>query len=204
MAGESDVRIEPVAGDRLVAVLGDVARLRIEVFAAWPYLYDGSLAYEEGYLREFARADGAVVIIARQGERVVGAATAAPLGEHTREFVPLFAVHGYDPDRVFYCGESVLLPDYRGRGIGNAFFDRREDHARACRGVKGSFSHIAFCSVVRRPDDRRAPAGYRTLDGFWRKRGYVPVEGLVGSYRWKEIGEEEETEKAMQFWARAL
>ncbi len=39
--------------------------------------------------------------------------------------------NGYDPAEVFYLGESVLLSEYCGRGIGVRFFEQREAHARA-------------------------------------------------------------------------
>jgi GNAT superfamily N-acetyltransferase len=198
------VRIERLTGDAIGPVLGDVARLRIAVFRVWPYLYDGSLAYEHDYLPEFSRAHDAVVVAAFAGERIVGAATASPINGHSAEFVPLVAGAGYEPDTVFYLGESILLPGFRGRGLGHAFFDHREAHARSCRGRKGPFIFAAFCGVVRAADDPRMPAGYRPLDDFWRKRGYAPVDGLVGSYDWKEIGAETETSKSMQFWMRRL
>jgi GNAT superfamily N-acetyltransferase len=198
------VRIETLTGSLLAGALEEVARLRIAVFREWPYLYDGTIAYEHEYLSHFADAEQAVIVAARDGDRIVGAATAAPLSGHTREFVPLFAARGLDPDRIFYFGESVLLPAYRGQGLGHAFFDRREAHARAAHGAKGPYTHTAFCGVVREANDARRPAGYRPLDGFWSKRGYGKVDGLVGSYRWKEIGAAEETEKPMQFWMKAL
>jgi GNAT superfamily N-acetyltransferase len=198
------LRIESLTGPALRAVLDEVARLRIAVFREWPYLYEGTIAYEQAYLSHFADAGDAVIVAARDGDAVVGAATAAPLTGHTKEFVPLFAARGLDPDRVFYFGESVLLPAYRGQGLGHAFFDHREAHARAARGTKGPYTHTAFCGVVRAEDDARRPAGYRPLDAFWSKRGYRKVDGLIGRYRWKEIGAAEETEKPMQFWMRAL
>lgn len=204
MAAGKQLRIEPLTGAALAGALPDVARLRIEVFRAWPYVYEGTLAYEQDYLAELVRARDAVIVAAFDGDRIVGAATAAPLVGHASQFAPLFAGHGIDPDRVFYCGESVLLADYRGHGIGHAFFDLREAQARACRGAKGEFTHVAFCSVIRAVDDPRTPPEYVPLDGFWMKRGYRPVDGLVGSYRWTEIGAAEATEQAMQFWLKAL
>lgn len=198
------ISVEAVTGAALRGVLADVARLRIAVFREWPYLYDGTFDYERDYLAHFAEAPDAVIVVARNGEAIVGAATAAPLAGHTKEFVPLFAAHGFDPDRIFYFGESVLLPAYRGRGLGHAFFDQREAHARRCRSPKGSYTHTAFCAVVRPGDDPRKPPDYRPLDAFWTKRGCRKVEGLLGNYRWKEIGQSAETEKAMQFWMRAL
>lgn len=198
------VRVEPLTGPAIATVLPEVARLRISVFREWPYLYDGNLDYEECYLAGFARAPDAVVVAARDGGTVVGAATAAPLVSHTEEFIPLFAADGFDPDQIFYFGESVLLPAYRGKGIGHLFFDHREEHARRARGPKGRFTHAAFCGVIRDEADPRRPSGYRPLDGFWTKRGYRKIEGLTGSYSWQEIGHDRQTDKPMQFWMRAL
>ena len=198
------VRIETLTGARIAAVLPEVARLRIAVFRAWPYLYDGSFAYEHDYLAAFAREPDAAVIAAFDGDAIVGAATAAPIGGHSAEFMPLFATRGFDPDRVFYLGESVLLPEWRGHSLGHRFFDGREAHARSCNRRGRTFTHAAFCAVVRAADDARQPAGYRPLDAFWMKRGYAKVDGLVGSFHWKEIGATADTAHPMQFWMRAL
>lgn len=204
MPAKQSLRIETLTGPAIAPALAEVARLRIEVFREWPYLYDGTLEYEQSYLSGFSIADNAVVVAAYDGSRMVGAATAAPLTGHTAEFGALFARRGLDPDRVFYFGESVVLPHYRGGGTGNQFFDLRETHARACTSPKGPFTHTAFCSVIRDPADPRIPSGYRPLDAFWTRRGYRPVEGLLGTYKWKEIGAACETMKPMQFWMRAL
>jgi GNAT superfamily N-acetyltransferase len=106
---------------------------------------------------------------------------------------------GYALTQVYYCAESVLLPEYRGRGIGHAFFDAREAKARSL-GRK----HMAFCSV-KRPDDHPArPATFRTNDAFWRGRGYAPLEGVFAEFSWRDIGGHEETPKTLQVWFRTL
>ena len=56
------LRVEALAGPAVEPCLGDLARLRIAVFADYPYLYHGDLAYEEHYLREYAAAAGAVLV----------------------------------------------------------------------------------------------------------------------------------------------
>jgi GNAT superfamily N-acetyltransferase len=93
----------------------------------------------------------------------------------------------------------VLLPAYRGQGMGHRFFDLREDHARGL-----GRTHCAFCGVLRPDDHPLRPDGYLPLDGFWRKRGYAPVDGAVAHFRWKDIDRTEETDHALQFWMRAL
>jgi len=130
----SDVSVENATGAGLIAVLPDLARLRMRVFHDWPYLYEGDEDYERAYLQKFAEGKGAVCVIARDGDRVVGASTASPLLESDAEFIAPFRQAGYDPARVFYLGESVLLPDYRGLGLGHRFFEGREAHARELGG----------------------------------------------------------------------
>lgn len=191
--------LETLTGARLRAALPDLARLRIAVFRDWPYLYDGDPAYEARYLRAYAESPGALVVGAFHGDTLVGAATAAPLEDHAGELGSAFTGRGYDLSDILYCGESVLLPAWRGRGIGHAFFDRREAHGRALGRALS-----CFCAVVRPADHSARPAAYRPLDAFWRKRGYAPVDGMVAALSWKDVGDAAETAKPMQFWMRAL
>ena len=193
------VRVRSLTGAALDAVLDDVAGLRIAVFRDWPYLYDGDPDYERRYIATYRENPDAIVIGAFDGDRLVGAATGTSMEDHAAEFGAAFADAGVVLADLFYCAESVLLPDYRGRGLGHAFFDAREDHARRL-----GRANSAFCRVVRPLDHPRRPAGYRPLDPFWRKRGYAPLEGVMAHYSWKDIGETDETAKPMQFWTKAL
>ena len=81
----SQLRIEWLSGRALGPALADVARLRIEVFRAWPHLYDGTVDTEQRCLAEFAAAKDAIVVAARDGERIVGAATPAPGRDTSRQ-----------------------------------------------------------------------------------------------------------------------
>ena len=194
------IDVRSLTGDEIKPMLPELARLRITVFRDWPYLYDGTLEYEEGYLAKLAKAKGAVVVVARDGDEVVGASTAAPMIEHADEFGEPFRRAGYDIAKIFYCGESVLLKSHRGHGLGHAFFDHREAHGRKL----GGFTHSTFCRVVRPADHPLKPEDYVPLDGFWRKRGYEAVAGLITTYRWKDIDRPDETDHEMQFWMKAL
>ncbi len=193
------LRIETLTGAALEAALDDVARLRIEVFRAWPYLYDGDLAYEREYLQSYRDSAGAVVVGAFDADRLVGAATGTPLADHADDFAAAFAESTLDMADIFYCAESVLLPAYRGQGAGHGFFDAREAHAREL-----GFAKSAFCSVIRPKEHPLHPTGYTPLDPFWRKRGYQPLPGVVAKFAWKDIDQPKETTKALQFWLRDL
>lgn len=193
------VTVQPLTGAALDAALDDVARLRIAVFRDWPYLYDGDLYYERRYLATYRDSPEALVVGAFDSARLVGAATGTPMEDHAEEFSAAFAGTGLVLSDIFYCAESVLLMDYRGRGIGHQFFDLREAHARRI-GRRWS----AFCRVVRPEDHSLRPADYRPLDPFWRKRGYAPLDGVMAEYSWKDVGEVAESAKPMQFWIKAL
>ncbi|WP_306119586.1 MULTISPECIES: GNAT family N-acetyltransferase [unclassified Roseitalea] len=191
--------VRPLSGRDIADRFDDLARLRITVFRAFPYLFDGDGDYERDYLQTYLQAEGAYVAGAFDGDTLVGAATAAPLAGHKAEFAEPFAARGLDPDDFFYFGESVLLPDYRGRGVGVRFFELREAEAR-----RQGFVKVIFSAVVRPPDHPMRPDGYVPLDDFWRRRGYERVEGMLTRFAWKDIGEPAETEKPMEYWMRTL
>lgn len=195
----STARIDVFSGQHLLPYLEAVAQLRLRVFRDWPYLYDGALADELGYLATYATSADSVFVLARDADDIVGASTGLPLLDDGPALRKPFVEAGQDPAQVFYLGESVLLPDYRGQGIGHAFFDARHAHARQL----GRFSLTAFCSVDRGHDDPRRPPGYRANDVFWHKRGYVRQPGMTIHLDWHETGRGAITHP-LTFWTRPL
>lgn len=185
-------------GDSLRPWLDAVAALRIAVFRDWPYLYDGDVGYEREYLEAYIASPRSVVVLAIDGEAVVGASTGVPLADDAAAFRAPFEARGIDPATVFYFGESVLLPAWRGRGIGHAFFDHREDHARSL-----GFAQAAFAAVDRDAADPRRPAGHRGNEAFWSGRGYVRQPGMTMHLDWNEVGVGH-TGHALTFWTRPL
>ncbi|WP_371226049.1 GNAT family N-acetyltransferase [Roseovarius sp. 2305UL8-3] len=193
------IRVARLTGAALEDALDDLAQLRIEVFRVFPYLYDGDVEYERRYLQTYRDSENAILVGAFDGDRLVGASTGSPMEEHAGEFAAAFAGQNIPLSDIFYCAESVLLPEYRGQGIGHAFFDEREAHARAL-----GRRYSAFCGVVRPADHPLRPERYQPLDGFWRKRGYAPLDGVIAHYRWKDRDQSGETNHPLQFWMREL
>ena len=173
--------------------------LRIEVFREWPYLYEGSLEYEAGYLATYRSSEDSLVLLAFDGEQIVGASTALPLKQADPEFQSVFHGSPYPVDSILYLGESVLLPKYRGRGIGHRFFDAREAHARTL-----GANYTAFCSVDRSSDDPRRPSDFRPLDAFWKGRGYIEHPEIQATFNWRELGKAVELPHTLTFWIKAL
>ena len=200
-----DLRIEVLTGEAIQPHLSDLARLRIEVFREYPYLYDGSFAYEADYLSTFAADNRSIFVLAvrqptesNQEPTVIGVATGLPLDGQHEEFTQPFIRAGIDPATVFYFSESVLLPEFRGHGVGTAFLRAREDHA-------SSLQHIrlcAFCSVERPENHPMKPTNHKPLDGFWERCGFVKRPELQTQFSWKEVAEDDESPKTMTFWIK--
>jgi GNAT superfamily N-acetyltransferase len=193
----STLNIIEVHGAELEPYLEGLGRLRINVFRAYPYLYDGALSYEREYLKSYLNSPQSMVALVLDRNDVVGATTCIPLRDESAEFQVAFVKAGYDIDSICYFGESILLPEYRGRGLGNEFFLRRETHAQRL-GVKIT----TFCSIDRPDDHPLRPADYRPLDGLWTKQGYVKDPELKTNFVWKEIGEAAESPKTLTFWLK--
>ncbi|HYB10839.1 MAG TPA: ketosteroid isomerase-related protein [Alphaproteobacteria bacterium] len=194
------IRVERLTRDGFAKSLPGLARLRMTVFRDFPYLYEGDEAYETRYVETYAKSPDSVIVAAFDGDNLIGAATGAPL-EHEHEYIKApFHAAGFDASKIFYFGESVLLPTYRNRGIGVAFFEHREAHAR----VLQRFDRVVFCAVTRSADHPKRPSDYAPLDGFWRNRGYRPLAGIESVFSWRDIGDNVPTEKPMRFWIREI
>ena len=187
-------------GTQIAEVFEALAQLRIAVFRDFPYLYEGSLDYERGYLQTYIDSPRSFLFAVYDGPQLVGATTCIPLSDETEEVRQPFREAGYDVGSGFYFGESLLLPPYRGLGLGHRFFDEREAHA----GSFGEYRYTTFAAVVR-PDDHPArPADYRPLDAFWLKRGYRKEPRLETEFEWQDVGETAPTKKRMVYWVREL
>lgn len=192
-----EVRFVRLSGSDIIPYIPDLAKLRIAIFREFPYLYDGSVAYEERYLKRYTLSDRSVVVLALDGHAIVGASTGMPLEDEDAPVRKPFEEGGFDLSGIFYFGESVLLKEYRGLGIGVRFFEERESHAR-----KLGYSITTFCAVNRPDDHPRRPSGYTPLNQFWEKRGYAVRPDLKASFTWQDLDEAAESPKSMTFWLK--
>lgn len=189
-----------VQGPDLLPYLPDISRLRVAVFQEYPYLYLGDPDNEQGYLEAYTASTHAMAVLALDNQRVVGASTGVPLENEHQPFQQPFIDRGIDPASVFYGGESILLPQYRGQGVYRAFIVGREQYAQRLQ----RFKWFCFCAVVRPPDDPRKPADYQPLDPVWRRFGYQPQPGMTTTFTWRELDSDQPVEHPMQFWMKPL
>lgn len=180
--------------------LNALARLRMTVFREWPYLYDGNAEYERRYLDVYVRSPRSFALVAYDNDEPVGATTALPLADEHEELQQPLLDAGFDIERVFYNGESMLLPEYRGRGLYRKFFKAREDHAASF----GTYDWIVFCSVSRPEHHPLRPAEHLPLDPTWRRYGYEQRPDLIAHLSWQDIGDVKETGKRLEYWIKRL
>ena len=193
------IHLNDYVGDAILPWIDALAELRIRVFRDYPYIYEGSREYEEQYLKHFSNSPQSLIVMAFDGDKVIGASTAMPMLDFGYGVAELFQEHGYDPTKIFYFGESVLDRAYRGKGIGVSFFEHREAHAKRL-----GYTTVAFCGVERPENHPLKPADYVPLDAFWQHRGYTKHPELVTHFEWQDLNEDHETAKPLVFWMKEL
>lgn len=187
---------ELLRGEEISKLITPLGQLRIEVFHEFPYLYDGSLEYEKKHLEIYTQSPLSVAFGIFDNDKLIGATTGIPLSTQGIEIQQPFVDRGFDIGKIFYFGESILLPAYRSRGFGHLFFDVREKHA-----LENGFTTTAFCSVVRPENHPFRPIDYRPNNAFWTKRGYTQQD-YTCRMSWLDRNETQETEKELIFWTK--
>lgn len=187
-------------GREICEVTDALAGLRITVFRDYPYLYDGNASYEKEYLQTYISSPRAFLFSVFDGEKMVGATTCIHLPDETAEVQEPFLRRGTDGRHIFYFGESILLKDYRGLGLGNRFFEEREAHAARYPEV----DTVCFCAVKRSSVHPLRPADYQPLDAFWTRRGYVKDTEMISYFEWKDLDEETPSAKTMEYWFKKI
>lgn len=195
---KDEIVLRRCCGDEITPYLHAAARLRIEVFREYPYLYDGSAEYEAVYLHRYSECAESLFVCALAAGEVIGVSTALPLAAADQAFQQPFVEAGLAVESIYYLGESCLLPAYRGSGIGHAFFDQREARAREL-----GYAMTTFCSVLRPPDHPWKPQDYRSHNDFWQKRGYMPNQ-LIAELEWEQVDAASEVKNRLEFWQKVL
>lgn len=194
-----DFKLKECVGTQINSYLEPLAKLRMEVFREWPYLYDGDIEYERNYLQQYAQSENSYTLLVFDCEDLVGATTAIALTDTFDDFkAPLkkLEIHAED---VLYFGESIILQPYRGKKLGHRFFEFRESFAR-----KQNKQICFFCSVSRPFDHPLKPINYRPLHSFWRKMGYQQIDDLSVKFKWKDIDKKTEDDKTLSIWLKNL
>lgn len=191
------VAFQTIYGLDVIPYLDDIARLRITIFREFPYLYEGSLAYEKEYLAKFSRSKESVTILAKDQEEVIGVFTGLPL--HLEDETITRSIPQEKLLDSFYFSELLLLKAYRKQGIGKNLLQQMETIIKQ----KSVYQRIVFASILREENHPLKPLEYYSMDNAWKKYGYSKTTDTC-QILWKEINQSEETPKTLAIWEKVL
>lgn len=186
-----------LVGSEIESVLNELAGLRIQTFFEYPYLYEGSLDYEKKYLNRYLKSAKSFFFGLWDKDQLIGATTGLPLTDEDPAFQKPFLDQKKNINEIFYFGESLLLPTYRGQKLGHLFFNEREAFAVE----KNQFSTTCFCSVIRPDNHPLKPDNYRPHNQFWTSRGYQKNQ-MLAQLDWQDRNETSESSKSLEFWTK--
>lgn len=164
-------------GDALGAWIDRTARMRLEVFSGWPYLYEGTLEIERKYFEAFQGRSGAVVVEARLDGEFAGLATAIAFERDLyilSRSKEIFRAAGEDPGAFFYLGELLVEPRCRGRGIGRALLEEVRAEGRS-----QGLSRCCLMAVERPLDHPSRPRDFREPVPLWVEAGFRRLAGTA-------------------------
>lgn len=193
------IHIQSFHGWQAELYVQELARLRIEVFRDFPYLYDGNLAYEETYLKTLIDAPDNLIVMAFDGSQVIGAATALPLSSQIVTISQPIAERGYDINKIYYLGESIIRTSYRGMGINTKFFQAAEQRAKKL----AEYEFLSFCTIERPADHPAYPENYAPPSNYWLQLGFQPTD-IICNITWKDLYEETTSAKNLRFWIKEI
>lgn len=199
MGDEREIVVQLLTGTAIADLLEDLATLRLEIFREYPYLYQGRRVDELEYLGNYVEAPDACVIPAYDGTAVVGAATGMPLIHEDPQLPEAFSGSSFPLNQLYYVGELLFYPAYRGQGLGRMLLARLESHVRSL----GSFRSLT-CATVERPDDHPLrPRHYIPITRFLARTGFDRLPGVTTNFVWRET-DGVKRDHPMQFWIKKL
>lgn len=190
---------ELITGNAIAGVLDTLASLRLEIFREYPYLYDGRREDELDYLKSYAEAPDACVILAYDGSTIAGAATGMPFIHEGAQMLAAIAGSRYSVENLYYVGELLFYPAYRNKGLGLLLLDQLEQYICSL----GRYRQLV-CATVERPDTHPLrPDGYVPITRFLARSGFNLIPGVTTSFAWLETDGVTCTHP-MQFWIKVL
>ena len=198
-----DVSYQLFAGQDLYAWIECIGQWRIDTFCHFPYLYSGNIENEQKYMRAFASGSNAFLCVAFVANAPVGIITASPLltDKSIAKGSPAeaFQHKGLNPAEYFYLGEVIVLPEFRGAGVGIELLRRAEQEVQ-----RRKFSHLALLCVERSEQHPLRPKDYSAPDPLWIRMGFQKTE-MKMEFEWlafEPSGLDRLQKHMMVFWTK--
>jgi len=168
--GSDEIKIQTIIGNNISSYIDSIAEFRINVFKEFPYLYQGNVEGERKYLVNYANDPQATLIVAKVNSKLVGIATGIPLNAslHLLDDIRIeLSKKSFDPKKFYYCGEMIILEDYRNQGLGAKLYEQQKSQIQ-CWG----FTYFCALTVKRSTTHPLKPKNYIDIKNFLDKIGY--------------------------------
>ncbi len=188
-------------GEQIKPLTPALARLRINLFREYPYLYDGNIKYESDYLREYAKEPYSMLHMVHYNDEIVALFSGMPLSCKSSIVLDLknaMLENGHENiDKYYYYGEILIVPEFRHYGLFNLLFTSMDYEAKLL-----GFSDACLLTVEREDSHPLKSLDYVPTDALWQTRGYKR-SGLIVNFDWPTIfpnGETKDIKNPMAAW----
>lgn len=200
IAFANEFSIKILVGSQMEEIVPFWAHIRLTFFNEYPYLYDGTLEASHAYCREVMSYKDAAAIVAYSNNEPIGILTGTSMASYSQHFgePDAFRAMGIDPNTLYYFGDVIILPEYRGNGLTRCLFQGLESWIVAHGYVSGCFVTESHASHPLKP------LGYRELDSLWVALGYRKTH-INAQYEWNTIqpaGPSRKQEHVMPYWVK--
>ena len=162
--------------------IDQIGRLRISMFAEFPYLYKGTIEDERAYLPIYCNSRNSRIILFFDQDQLVGFSSSVPLVEEYEVVQEPFIANNIDRNQYLYVGEIMLLKEYRSF---NNVYDIIKIHDISAR--EQGFSFLTALTVDREENHPAKPEGYRDLAKLWQKCGWEQPLNLKAKIEYPRV-----------------
>ncbi len=189
-----------LSGREGLSYIDGFARLRIDIFAEYPYLYKGDLESEREYISSYLSSPLGRIYALFDGPEPVGMLTCGPMSAEPEYMVCAFEKGSAKASESFYLGDMLLRKEYRGQGLFPLFFNSAKLFAQ-----ENSFRTLSLMCIVNSEDDVGRPKNFRDVVGLCFKLGFRKLAGASIDLDWPSIscGGAEKTH-TLQFYIKDL
>lgn len=191
-------------GSRFIELSDIVARLRLDFFKEFPYLYRGDIESEKKYLEAYLADERSMIVVAKIDNELAGVFTGLPLvsnAEIVSDVKDLVVKNGDNPADYYYYGDILILPKYRQLGLTRKMFAAQDKMAQLWK-----YKYVCALTVVRSASHPLAPASYKSYDKIWNHLGLLKT-GMRITHHWPTIqpdGSVIDTNNEMEFLSKSL
>lgn len=115
-------RIEVFKGAEAAPYIRPLSEMRLKVFCEFPFLYVGNMEDDLAYTQMFSTSSQGMLVVAFEGDTIVGIRSGMPV--KSEKAGPLdegkcrqLEAHGIKAEEYYYCGEIIVEPAFRKKGI---------------------------------------------------------------------------------------